>query len=176
MTAPSEIRAATDDDGDDGPVAGAAARAARDADDDPRPVTPAAPSGDDPTTRRLGEALLALGTTALVSAAFVARGSGGGVAAAALFTVIIGVAVRYPTLLQDGSTSPSGAPNVSSMRVAVLIIVSVFGVLTLKAGWSATSIEALKINDTWVYLLGVALGAKALQSIAEGVGPGPKNK
>jgi hypothetical protein len=59
------------------------------------------------------------------------------------------------------------------MRVAVLLVVSVFALLTLKAGWDAPGLDALKIDPTWAWILAAALGGKAFQSFAEATGRGP---
>jgi hypothetical protein len=57
------------------------------------------------------------------------------------------------------------------MRVAVLKVISLFVVLTIKAGWAAKSLADLQLQQTWVWVLAAALGGKAFQSFAEN-GPG----
>lgn len=88
--------------------------------------------------------------------------------AAALFLVIVGLVIRFPALLTDGTVTDAGVPAVSTMRISVLLIVSVFAIL--KAGWAAPTLEGLKIDPSWAWVLGAALGGKAVQSFAEWTG------
>lgn len=90
--------------------------------------------------------------------------------AAALFLVIVGLVIRFPALLTDGTMTDAGVPAVSTMRISVLLIVSVFAILTVKAGWAAPTLEGLKIDPSWAWVLGAALGGKAVQSFAEWTG------
>ena len=119
--------------------------------------------------QRLGQFLVALGVVGLAWAAIetVVSGStyGGGVAAVGLFLVILGLVFWFPTLLSDDTGATS------TMRVAVLMVVALFVVLTTKAGWGAPDLEHLKLPETWVWVLAAALGGKAFQSFAESSGP-----
>jgi hypothetical protein len=85
----------------------------------------------------------------------------GGLAAAGMFFVILGTVFFFPTMLTDteGQTS--------TMRVAVLLVVSLFVVLTLKTGWGATKLSELDIQQNWAWVLAAAFGGKALQSFSE---------
>lgn len=107
----------------------------------------------------------------MVAIAILARPYQGGAIAAGFFTVIVGLVLRFPTLLQDGSRAADNSGNVSTMRVAVLLIVSVFGLLTIKTGWNVPRLEDLKPDSTWIGVLGVAFGGKVFQSFAESQGP-----
>jgi hypothetical protein len=118
--------------------------------------------------QKLGPILIILGALALLGAGvhtlrFGERpeASAGGIAAAGLFIVILGLAFNFPTLLQDDTGATS------TMRVVVLMVVSLFVVLTTKAGWSATGVSALDLPANWVWVLAAALGGKAFQSFAE---------
>jgi hypothetical protein len=53
------------------------------------------------------------------------------------------------------------------MRFVVLAIVLVFSAITIKIGWQTSSFEDFKINTTWVYILGLAFGAKVAQTFNE---------
>jgi xanthine/uracil permease len=88
----------------------------------------------------------------------------GAAAAISMFLVIMGLVFYFPTLLDDG------AGQTSSMRVMVLMIVSLFVILTLKVGWGADSLEDLVLSDSWIWVLAAALGGKAAQSYAENMG------
>lgn len=86
----------------------------------------------------------------------------GDLPAVAMFLFLIGLVFYFPDLLKE-DTAGAG----SSMRVAVLMVVSVFVLLTLKAGWAVSNLEELKIDQSWAWLIGVTLGAKTAQSFAE---------
>jgi hypothetical protein len=124
------------------------------------------------TTSRLGELLIGVGLIAILVVAILGRPGQGGAIAAAFFVVIIGLVVRFPTLLEDGTSTEAGVPAASSMRVALLLVVSIFGLLTVKVGWDVTGLEALRIDPSWAWVLGAALGGKAFQSFAEISGKG----
>jgi hypothetical protein len=115
--------------------------------------------------QRLGFLLVGLGAAALVWAGvqwqLTGDVRGGGLAASGLFLVILGFVFLFPTMLTDDTGATS------TMRVAVFMVVSLFVVLTTKAGWAATSLADLKLQDSWVWVLGAALGGKAFQSFAE---------
>ena len=113
----------------------------------------------------------------------------GDLVAVLFFLIIVGLVFYFPKLIYDAGdpiqppagggggqsnagqsqttnpVAPTQAPAPSTMRVAVLIIVSVFALLALKNGWNQTEIPEL--DSHWMWLLGVALGAKAAQSFAE---------
>jgi hypothetical protein len=59
------------------------------------------------------------------------------------------------------------------MRVAVLMIVGLFVVLTAKAGWGAPDLAHLDLQKQWAWVLAAALGGKAAQSLAENLTPAP---
>jgi hypothetical protein len=117
-----------------------------------------------------GESLLiggaaCLGFAGLASMLWPQR-DGGGLAAVGIFLVILGMVFRFPTLLADDTGATS------TMRVAVLMVVSLFVVVTMKAGWAAHSIPELVLNNSWCWVLAAAFGGKAAQSFAENMSPG----
>jgi hypothetical protein len=118
--------------------------------------------------QRLGPFLVALGTLALawagVESLIQPAFNAGGIAATGLFIVILGLVLLFPTLLSDDTG------QTSTMRVCVLMVVSLFVVLTVKAGWGAPDLEHLKLQDSWVWVLAAAFGGKAFQSFAENGG------
>src|SRR5258708_1855857 len=77
----------------------------------PQPVQ--SQSGGAPTTAatptRLGEVLIAIGSIAILVEAIAMRGAQGGPIAAGFFMVIVGLVIRFPTLLEDGTVTESGA-------------------------------------------------------------------
>jgi hypothetical protein len=117
---------------------------------------------------KIGAGLVALGVVGLSAAALARVFWGclvpGDLPAVSMFLLLIGLVFWFPDLVKDG-----GGGN-SSMRVAVLMIVSLFLILTLKAGWEATKLDELKIDPSWAWVLGVAFGAKMGQSFAEALG------
>jgi hypothetical protein len=125
------------------------------------------------TPTRMADVLIGAGSIAILVVGVAGHASQGGAIAAGLFVVVVGLVIRYPTLLQDGSQTDSGTPAVSTMRVAVLLVVSIFAMLTIKAGWGTPGLDALKIDPSWAWILGAALGGKAAQSFAEAA---PKGK
>jgi len=115
--------------------------------------------------QRLGQFLVPIGVAGLVGAALQSwlgqTDKGGSIAAVGLFLVILGLVFLYPKMLEDDTHATS------TMRVAVLMIVSLFVILTIKAGWVAPDLEHLKVQDSWAWVLAAALGGKAFQSFAE---------
>ena len=112
-----------------------------------------------------GIILIAIGVVGLALAAGLRFIDGflvpGDLPAVAMIFLFIGLVFYFPDLLKDPSNGGS------SMRVAVLMVVSLFVILTLKAGWTVTNLEELKIDQSWAWLIGVTLGAKMGQSFAE---------
>jgi hypothetical protein len=88
------------------------------------------------------------------------------VALAVLF-LGIGMAVAVPTLLGDGTLHADGTPNVSVMRVVLYGTVLLFGFVTVRAGWGATSMADVHIDPWWVALLSIVSAAKVAQSYGE---------
>lgn len=99
------------------------------------------------------------------------------IAAIGFLKIMLGLALFYPEMLEG----PRQA--ISSMRVTVYMIISVFVFLTVKIGWTVGSFADFKLDETWAYILAIALGGKAIQSLGEnnwlgkrtppGDGPGP---
>lgn len=85
----------------------------------------------------------------------------GGVPAAAILFVMVGMAFYFPDLLQG----PDG--GFSTMRMTVFMIILVFVVLSIKIGWQTSSFDEFRIDSTWVYILGLAFGGKVFQSFGE---------
>jgi hypothetical protein len=149
---------------------------------DPQPPTQAAgekktvspPSVPPETPSRLGEFLIGAGSVGMFAMSLMSRSNHGGAIAAALFVVIVGLVIKFPTLLQDGSATDQGTAAVSAMRVSLLLVVSVFAILTVKAGWASVSLDSLKIDQSWAMVLGAALTGKVVQSFAENTPPKDK--
>jgi uncharacterized membrane protein HdeD (DUF308 family) len=80
--------------------------------------------------------------------------------------IMLGIAFFFPDMLKSGATD-----NTSSMRVAVYMIVCVFVLLCVKYGWNCYSFADLKLDSTWAYILGAALGSKAIQTFGESKNP-----
>ncbi len=129
----------------------------------------------DSVLRLIGTAMIGVGSLAMLAGAAADRSWSGAFVAAAIFIVIVGLAVRFPTMLQDGTVTEENRPSYSTMRVVVLLVVGAFVMLTVKAGWATTSLDALKVDQSWALVLGVVLGGKVVQGMAEaGVTVGKK--
>jgi hypothetical protein len=85
----------------------------------------------------------------------------GAIPASAVLLIIIGMCFFWPTLLEESTG------QVSTMRVLCLAVILVFVVIYTKLGWTADGFDEFKIDPTWVYVLGLAFGAKAVQKYAE---------
>lgn len=92
--------------------------------------------------------------------------SDGTLAAVSTIFLLIGSAFGMPGLLKDGSKG-----SYSSMRFLVLTVVLVFATITIKIGWQTSSFEDFKIDNTWVYILGLAFGGKVAQTFTEEKSP-----
>ncbi len=117
--------------------------------------------------RVIGTFMMAAGVLAMIVGAAANREWSGATVAAALFSVLMGLAMRFPTLLQDGTVTEELRPAYSSMRVVMLMVTGTFIMLTVKAGWSTKSLDQLKIDQSWALVLGVVLGGKVAQGVAE---------
>lgn len=95
-----------------------------------------------------------------VAAAFGAQ-VGGAVPGCCLVMIMVGLALARPELLQDDTA------QMSTMRVAVLGLVTLFMLVTTKAAWTAGDLAHLTLDRSWAWLLAAALGGKVLQSFSE---------
>ncbi|RYY62546.1 MAG: hypothetical protein EOO05_02400 [Chitinophagaceae bacterium] len=83
------------------------------------------------------------------------------VVAIGFFLIMLGLAFLFPEMLEGPGQS------VSSMRVTVYMVVSVFVFLAVKIGWATGSFAEFQLDSTWAYILAIALGSKAVQSLGE---------
>ena len=100
-------------------------------------------------------------TTAIISVVDLERVANGTFPALSFLVLIIGLVFYFPSLLEETKG------EVSTMRVTVLIVVLVFALVYIKLGWVAGSFEEFTIDTSWIYILGIAFGAKAFQKYAE---------
>lgn len=119
-------------------------------------------------TRVIGIVLIAMGIIGLSTAAAISTMShtidNGSVAAISFFFVMMGLAMYFPSMLQGGGQ------NLSTMRVVVFMIISIFTIIAIKTGWNAESLADFKIDQSWVYVLGLTFGGKVVQSFSEKMG------
>jgi hypothetical protein len=80
----------------------------------------------------------------------------GALPAVSFIIVMMGISFAFPSLIGN-----------STMRIAVFAVVMVFCIIYLKIGWTIGNFEQFKVDDTWVYILGIAFGSKAFQKFAE---------
>jgi hypothetical protein len=89
-----------------------------------------------------------------------------GSAAAVVFVLLLSALVlRFPRLIMDGNAAEGG--EASTMRIAVLAIITTFCALLLRTGWHDGALPSLENQGNWVWLLTAAFGGKALQKYAE---------
>jgi len=119
------------------------------------------------SSKGIGNLLISGGALSMLAVEILALPYHGGAIATAFFVIIIGLILRFPTLIQDGTTNSNDTNNASMMRIATLLIVSLFAILAIKTGWETPRLVDLKIDPTWIGVLGVALGGKVAQSFAE---------
>jgi hypothetical protein len=124
-------------------------------------------SASESVLRVIGTLMMALGVLAMLVGAVANRDWSGATVAAAIFTIVMGLAMRFPTMLQDGTMTDDHRPAYSSMRVVMLLVTGTFILLTVKAGWTTQSLEQLKVDQSWALMLGVVLGGKVFQGMAE---------
>jgi hypothetical protein len=124
-------------------------------------------SASESVLRVIGTVMMALGVAAMLVGAVANREWSGPTVAAAVFSIVMGLAMRFPTMLQDGTVTDDHRPAYSSMRVVLVLVAGTFIMLTIKAGWNAQSLEQLKVDQSWALVLGVVLGGKVFQGMAE---------
>jgi hypothetical protein len=108
----------------------------------------------------IGAIMFVGGAAVFMIAAFMNVQSGS-VPAAAFLIIIIAIGCYFPELFQDGSSAPS------TLRICVLMVVAVFSVIMVKVGWEIHDLSKFDASDSWIYILGLAFGAKVTQSFAE---------
>jgi len=120
-------------------------------------------------TTSIGRTLMIVGVIALAAAMIIGfvpsvrEYDHGALPAVGFFFILLGMALLFPDMLQDDTKS------VSTMRVVVFMLVSVFVIVAIKIGWQAPNFDDFKIDRTWVYILGLTLGSKVFQSFSEGM-------
>ena len=85
----------------------------------------------------------------------------GALPAASFLGLMLGMAFSFPSMLQDTSG------GVSTMRIIVFAVVMLFCTIYFKIGWSISKFQDLTIDKTWIYILGLAFGSKAIQRFTE---------
>ena len=117
--------------------------------------------------KKIGGILILLGIAGLVITAILSLfvvpivTMDGSMPAISMFVLMLSMIFYFPDLLEDQNG------GISTMRVVVLMTVSVFVITTVKLGWSVSSLLEFRIDKSWIYILGLAFGAKAVQRFAE---------
>jgi hypothetical protein len=116
-------------------------------------------------TRLIGATLIILAVagfvaTAIISFTIYSGRDAGTLPSISLVCLLLGLAFYFPKMLTETDGS------VSTMRVVVFGIVLLFIAIYMKIGWSSSFTE-LKISDSWIYILGIAMGSKAIQKFGE---------
>lgn len=86
--------------------------------------------------------------------------------ACAMVLLMVGLTLVKPSLIM----SKDDPDQLSAMRIAVLLIVGVFTLLTVKGSWNCASPAALTLDHGWAWVVIAALGGKAAQSFSETLG------
>lgn len=77
------------------------------------------------------------------------------------FIIMLGVALAFPTLLEDQNK------GLSTMRLVVFMMINVICMLLLKIGWNAKDLSAIGVNQYWMGIIAFVFGAKAVQTFFE---------
>lgn len=118
-------------------------------------------------TKITGVSLIALGVMGFIASIIIGfcpalkEMDNGAMPAGSFFFIVLGLAFSFPDMLQDDTKS------LSTMRVVVFMVVSVFCIVAIKIGWTAASFEQFTIDKAWIYILGLAFGSKVFQSFSE---------
>jgi len=83
-------------------------------------------------------------------------------AAFAFLLIMLAMSFLFPDMLKGGPND-----SVSTMRVAVYMIVCVFVFLSVKFGWAAKNFSEITLDESWTYIMIAALGGKAVQAFGE---------
>jgi len=75
--------------------------------------------------------------------------------------LVLGLVFYFPDIINEGDNGPS------TMRVVVLVIVLIFAFVYVKAARETGTLANLKIDQSWIYVLGLAFGSKVFQKFAE---------
>jgi hypothetical protein len=123
-----------------------------------------------PSGRQVGIGILFLAVAGLIGAGIgplFGHSAPGEVPASAMVLLMVALTLINPSLVY----SKDDGQQLSAMRLAVLVIVGVFTLLTVKASWlTATKATDLKLDNSWVWIVIAALGGKAAQSFSESFG------
>ncbi len=106
----------------------------------------------------IGFVLILLGLSVLFVAVCFDKAN---VMAASFFITMMGMSFVFPDLLMDKNK------GLSTMRIAVFMIVNVFCLLVIKIGWDKESFQQIGIDQYWVAILAFVFGAKAAQAFFE---------
>lgn len=116
-----------------------------------------------------GAALIGTGMTGLLVCSVISacgiKTDMGTLAAVLFFFVMLGIALVYPDMLKERSGATS------SMRVCVFMVVSAFTITVIKTGWNIIDPAKFAVDNSWVYIIGIALGAKTVQYYGEKTTP-----
>ncbi len=117
-------------------------------------------------TQNFGQSLIVVGAVGFVVASLLSFTdySGldeGALPAGSFFLILVGMSFCFPSLLEEAKG------EISTMRVVVFAVTMVFSVIHLKIGWNAGSFKDFQIDQTWVYILGLAFGSKVFQKYGE---------
>lgn len=123
--------------------------------------------GNTSNQKKIGLVLIILSAAGLVTTAILSLfvvpvvTMDGSLPAISVFFLLLGMVFYFPDLLEDQNG------GISTMRVVVLMTVSVFVITTIKLSWTVASLLEFRIDKSWIYILGLAFGAKAVQRFAE---------
>lgn len=85
----------------------------------------------------------------------------GGDIAIIFFTIMLGFSFAFPELLRDSNK------GLSTMRIAVFMMINVICMLLLKIGWEQHDLIAIGLDEYWMGVIAFVFGAKATQSYFE---------
>ena len=79
----------------------------------------------------------------------------------AFFTIMLGVAFAFPSMLK-GQTK-----DMSTMRIIIFMFANVICMLLLKIGWDKDTLSEIGLNSYWMGVIAFLFGGKATQSYFE---------
>ena len=111
----------------------------------------------------IGFSLIGIGINYMIICGLVQVTSSGEGMAISFFIIMLGMAFAFPSLLQGGDK------EMSTMRIAVFMVVNVICILLIKIGWNneIKSLKAIDLDEYWMGVIAFIFGAKATQSFFE---------
>jgi hypothetical protein len=83
------------------------------------------------------------------------------ITAVSFLFLMVGLIFYFPDIICDANGGPS------TMRIVVLIVMFIFSFIYIKVAREAGTLTNIKIDQSWIYIIGLAFGSKVFQKFAE---------